>query len=65
MSRPPPMPDEVPIEIQLASAHRELDVCQAAERVQPQLTRQEYALMMTVKEAIIRTLERVAREEAS
>ncbi len=58
-----PWEDEVHIEIQLAYARRELDLCQAAERDQPTLTRDAYALMITVKEAVLRTLERVARAE--
>ena len=32
--------DDVPIAIQLAFARRELDMCQAAERDQPMMTRQ-------------------------
>ena len=54
--------DDVHIEIQLAYARRELALCQDAERDQPTLSRGAYAVMMTVKEAILRTLERVADE---
>ncbi len=54
---------KVHIEIQLAYARRELELCQAAKQEQPQLTAAQYALLLTVKRAIIHTLERVADEE--